>query len=547
MRDETGCSVKQLSCGFQLRRGTQRRYWSFRGGSLSAAWVPQRRRLTVIHLAAEYWPLARTGGLGEVVAGIARRQGTRGMPTLVLMPLYGAVRGAGLDLEPVGPPLSVRLGSRSEAARWWRVAAAPSAPQLVLLEHAEFFDRPGIYGDGGVDYADNARRFAFLSLAALRVLPVLAPGAAVLHAHDWHSALAPAYVRATLGGAYYDRLATVLTVHNAGFQGRFPLATLADLGLPLAPDGEVNFLRAGLAYADLVTTVSSTHALELRTALGGFGLHEVFLGLQDRLVGVLNGIDLDRWNPATDPAIVARYSAADLSGKAACKAALQTTWGLLERPDVAIVAMSARLVEQKGLDLVLASVPGLVEEAQFVFLGQGEPRYEAGLRGLAAAAPGRVAVLPEFNDVLEHRLLAGADMLLMPSLYEPCGLTQMRAQRYGTLPVVRRVGGLGETVVDGETGFVFNEYSEPALTTVLRRAIGEYRCVQWQPRMRAAMACDFGWDRAAERYDAAYARALRVRGSRRALAPEAERCESLTSSARRRASRGAWPQASLSK
>jgi starch synthase len=321
----------------------------------------------------------------------------------------------------------------------------------------------------------------------------------------------------------------VLTVHNAGFQGRFPAATLAELGLEgsgaaLDAAGSVNFLKAGLAYADVVTTVSPRHAEELRTTLGGFGLHEDFHGLQDRLVGVLNGIDLERWDPATDPAIATRYSATDLSGKQICKALVQREAGLNERPNAPLLAMSARIVEQKGLDLVLGGTFDLVEQAQFVFLGKGEARYESELRRRAGATPDRIAFLPEFTDVLEHRVLAGADMLLMPSLYEPCGLTQMRAQRYGTLPVVRRVGGLVDTVEDGVTGFQFDEYSVAGLAAALHRAIAVYRNeAEWRALMRRAMARDVGWDRAAEQYRTIYGRVLASRGVARSPESTADR------------------------
>jgi starch synthase len=476
---------------------------------------------TVVHLAAEYWPVARTGGLGEAVAGLAGIQAARGVPVLVLLPFYGLARAVARDVVPLGAPFRVRLGSQFETGRWWSLDGERRAPQVLLLEHAGFFDRAGLYGEQGADYPDNARRFAFLSLAALCTLPHLARPPVVLHAHDWHAALAAVYRRAVLNGAYADRTATVLTVHNAGFQGRFPACTAADIGLggPGAAGGEpdgFNFLKAGIAHTDVVTTVSPNHADELRTTLGGFGLHEDFIGLQDRLVGVLNGIDVRRWDPGTDPAIAARYSAGDLSGKQRCKAALQRETGLPERADVPLCAMSARMVEQKGLSLVLGGMLDRVEDAQFVFLGMGEARYEMQLRQRASAMPERVAYLPAFTDDLEHRVLAGGDVLLMPSLYEPCGLTQMRAQRYGTVPVVRRVGGLVDTVEDGVTGFQFEEYSVAALTAAVQRAAALYRDdAEWRSLMQRAMERDVGWDRAAAAYRAVYARAFDARGAAR--------------------------------
>jgi starch synthase len=257
--------------------------------------------------------------------------------------------------------------------------------------------------------------------------------------------------------------------------------------------------------------VSRTHADELRTAVGGFGLHEMFQGLGDRFQGILNGIDQERWDPATDRMITARYTADDLSGKRRCKAALQRRVGLPQRARTPLLAVTARLVPQKGLDLMLHD-PRLAEASfQFVVLGDGEPRYRDALLALREAHPDRVAVDFDFNDRMEHRLLAGADLLIMPSLYEPCGLTQMRAQRYGAIPVARRVGGLADTIVEGETGFLFERYHPDALWDVLGRALERYDDVAgWEAMMARAMHRDFGWTNSAAEYLAAYRRALAV-------------------------------------
>jgi len=258
-------------------------------------------------------------------------------------------------------------------------------------------------------------------------------------------------------------------------------------------------------------TVSPTHARELRTREGGFGLQETFTALGERLVGILNGIDLEVWNPETDPQIPARYSAADLAGKRHCKAALQRAYGLPQRSDTAVFAMGARLVAQKGFDIILADNSPLTPDAQFVFLGAGEERYARALAELAAAAPDRVGVELKFTDRLEHRLLAGADVLLMPSLYEPCGLTQMRAQRYGAIPVARRVGGLADTIEDGVTGFLFDAYTPEALAQAVARALAAYADpAAWRRLVRQAMTRDFGWERSAAQYLAVYRGARRL-------------------------------------
>ena len=273
--------------------------------------------------------------------------------------------------------------------------------------------------------------------------------------------------------------------------------------------GKLNFLKGGLVFSDLITTVSPTQARELRTPGGGFGLHEVFLQLGDRLVGVLNGIDRHLWNPADDPQITAAYSSDHLEGKRKCKSALQRMFGLPQRRKTPLFGMTGRLVTQKGLDLILNARRLLSSGSQFVFLGTGEQRYEQALVDLATAAPDQIAVQLDFTDRLEHRLMAGADIFLMPSLYEPCGLTQMRAQRYGSPPIVRNVGGLADTVEDGVTGFSFEIYTPEAFEEAGFGAIECYGdTAKWHNIMRRGMARDFSWERSVSTYLDVYRRAL---------------------------------------
>ncbi len=479
---------------------------------------PSGEPVSVVHLTAEYLPYARTGGLAEAVSCLAGFQRAAGHNVAAILPLYRTVRDEDPDLEPVGQPFVVPIGGRAEEARVFRVAGPHPGPQVFFIEHLGYFNRVGIYGESGADYPDNARRFAFFALAAMIALPRLVPGPVLLHAHDWHTALAPVYLRTVLAGDRQNRtLATVVSVHNPGYQGHFPPQVVPDIGLPwevfnwqmLEWYGKLNFLKGGLAFADFVTTVSPTQARELRTPGGGFGLQEVFRWLGDRLVGVLNGIDQRIWNPATDNLITAQYTAERLEGKRRCKAALQRSFGLPQRRRAPIYGMAGRLVGQKGLDLLLSAPRLLGGDAQFVVLGSGEPRYEKALTDLAASAPNRIGVQLDFTDRLEHRLMAGADIFLMPSLYEPCGLTQMRAQRYGSPPVVRRVGGLADTVDDGLTGFAFDAYTPEAFEEAALRALAAYAdSAKWQAMMRRAMARDFGWERAVDTYLDVYRRAL---------------------------------------
>lgn len=481
------------------------------------------RAASVVHVVAELAPFARSGGLGEAVNSLARFQAEAGIRTSIVMPLYGPVRTTAPDIEPVGPAFDVQVGPRREHARLWKLVPQVGSPlantNVYFIESEEYFDRPYIYGPPGSDFADNARRYALFSMASLAALPTIAgTDPVLLHVHDWHTALVPVYLRTKFAAdERYRGVRVVLSVHNAGFQGHFPWESMADLGLPaglynwrqLEWHGQMNMLKGGLVFADAVTTVSPTHAHELRTFAGGFGLDGVFVSLRDRFIGIANGIDQEVWNPATDPLLAANYSRDSLAGKIECREALQRETGLRPTDEMPIVAMSARLVSQKGLDLILGNPNYFAFDAQFLFLGSGEPRYEEALRAIARRAPTRIVVETRFSDDLEHRLLAGADMCLMPSQYEPCGLTQMRAQRYGTIPIARRVGGLADTIEDGVTGFLFDDYTPDDFTRAVARAIDQFEDPDgWLEMMRAAMARDFGWDRSAAKYLNVYRRVM---------------------------------------
>jgi len=472
---------------------------------------------TIVHLTSEYSPFARSGGLAEAVMGLANYQARMGSTVVVFVPLYRTVRDFAPDLAPLGRPLRIDLGFRGEEVRFFREVHPPAGPKVVFVDIPEYFNRAGLYGEGGSDYRDNARRFALFSRAALDAIPRLIAGPVLVHAHDWHTSLALLYMRSHAGlRERYRNTPSVLSVHNAGYQGHYPPSMLNDCGIP--PElftfrhaewyGKLNLLKCGLTFADMVVTVSPNHAVELRTPGGGFGLQDVFQWLGDRFTGIVNGIDLDVWDPARDDQITANYSQADPSNKAKCKSALQRSFGLPQRRRTPLFGMTGRMVTQKGLDVLLNSPLVRNLDAQFVFLGAGEKRYEDALRRLASLRPQHVGVQLDFTDRLEHRLMAGADMFLMPSQYEPCGLTQMRAQRYGALPVGRRVGGIADTVDDDVTGFLFDGYNTGALDWAISRALTRFADREaWEPRMRVAMGRDFGWAQAATRYADVYRRA----------------------------------------
>ena len=514
-----------------------------RSGAASARWLkntpserppippnPAARQepIRVVHVAAECWPFARTGGLGEMVSTLASHHTAGELPSAVVLPLYGQVAERRQQLERVCVSTAVSIGGRVELVSVWRAPRSAHAYHVFFIEHPAFSDRQGLYGERGQEYPDNAERFALFCMAALTVLPQLAPAARVVHAHDWHAALVPVYLRtAFASSAFHEHLTAVLSVHNAAFQGHASPELMAALSLPatlfdwrlLEWYGRLNLLKGGLAFADFVTTVSPTHATELITPAGGFGLHDAFAALGDRLVGIVNGLDQNVWNPATDPELAAPYTPSSLDEKARCKAALQRSFGLPERDEIPVMAVCARLTAQKGIDLLLESDSLARKDVQIVVLGEGEDRFARALRERVAAAPDRTAVRTTFCERLEHVLMGGADILLMPSRYEPCGLAQLRAQRYGALPVAHRVGGLVDTIEDGVTGFLFDSYTPASLSGAVDRALAlRTDRLAWRRLMRAAMSRDFGWSRSAHDYRDVYRRATETAAHRAARA-----------------------------
>lgn len=494
--------------------------------------VPARRatsarhteRRAIVHLTAEYHGYARTGGLAEAVAGLASSQARSGERVYAFIPLYASVRDAVKELHLLAPSHRLTVGPLSEDVRYYRDAAGTLAPHVIFVDAPECFDRPGLYGDARGDYPDNHLRFAFFVQAALQGIRQFVPGPLLLHAHDWHAALAPVYMHTHPDHApHFAETPTVISVHNAGYQGHFGADVMPELSLPadlwhmerLEWYGRLNLLKGGLVFSNAVVTVSPAHATELRTAEGGFGLQETFRQLGDRLVGICNGIDLQHWDPSRDDQIAAHYSAESLAGKATCKDALQRAFALPRRATVPLIGMSSRLAAQKGFDIVLRSRQLAETDVQVVIIGEGDARIRDAVAAFVAAHPRRMACSFTFTDRLEHQLMAGADMVLMPSLYEPCGLTQMHASRYGTPVIGRRVGGISDTVIDEETGFLFGAFEVTAMDAAIARALARFgERSAWETMMRRAMACDFGWDHSMARYATVYEDAARHAAAR---------------------------------
>ena len=476
--------------------------------------------MRVVMLTPEVYPYAKTGGLADVLAALPAALARVGIHVTLCMPGFrSALRAAGP--AAAGVRLHAPVASRMEPAEMIRVPGA--AVPTVLVRADRYFDRDGVYGDTGGDYPDNAERFAFFCRAALEWLRMEPEPPDILHVHEWQSALAPAFLRAT-PDLYPElgRLRTVLTIHNLAYQGRFPSSDWHLLNLDpryFVPDflefyGQINYLKAGMLFADAITTVSPRYAAEIETPAFGEGLDGVLRTRRGRLRGILNGIDEAAWNPATDPHLPARYDAHDLRGKAICKASLQAELGLAVRADVPLLGMVSRLAEQKGLDLLATALPEALvgSDTQLAVLGSGDEHYERLLGGLAARFDKRVALRIGFDEGLAHRIEAGADVFLMPSRFEPCGLNQLYSLRYGTVPVVHATGGLDDTVVEFDpvtgvgTGFKFTSYTPEAFLQALERAIRNRRHrALWARLMANGMVQDFSWNRAAQEYRRLYA------------------------------------------
>jgi len=478
--------------------------------------------MRVLHVAAECHPLVKTGGLADVVGALPQAIAELGADVRLLLPGLPPIADAlqeREDLYTLGP-----LFGAGRITLCRGLVPSQSVPLYMIDAPYLYRRRGGPYQDqDGTEWSDNLQRFALLGWIAAHVAAgELDPtwAADVVHAHDWHAGLACAYLKAQPG----TRAKTVFTVHNLAFQGLFPAAEFGALGLPremlqsqaLEYHGKLSFLKAGLAYADRITTVSPTYATEIATHEFGCGMDGVIRHRGADVFGILNGVDPSIWNPQTDAHLPAHFSARSPAGKKRCKQALQSEMGLAEEPDAPLFALVSRLTHQKGVDLLLAALPALLERgAQFAVLGAGDPGLEELLSGASRARPTRMAVRIGYDEALAHRLIAGSDAVLVPSRFEPCGLTQLYGLRYGTLPVVRKTGGLADTVVDAVdsaaadvgTGFVFDGATGPELEAAVLRAMRCYREPErWRSLMRRAMAQDFSWHEAARRtltlYDA---------------------------------------------
>jgi len=480
----------------------------------------------VLHVASEVEPLSKTGGLADVAAALPRALVQLGVKVAVVTPRYRSVDVGRWALARRLRPLQVQLGHTVEVTVY-EGNLPGSAVTLYAVDHP-LFDRDGVYGDKHGEFGDNWRRFGLLSRAALHIGHELWGGVDVVHAHDWQAGLAPLWTARGVGGAR----GSVLTIHNMAFLGLAPPGALGELGLPpevWSPEGlefygKGSLLKAGIVFADRVTTVSPRYAREIRTPEGGYGMDGLLRARAGKLSGILNGVDYQLWSPERDPRLPANYRAGDLAGKTACKAALQRELELPVRPDVPLFGAISRITDQKGWDLLVspeveAELAAL--DAQIVILGSGDGGLEHRLRGLAQRLPSKLVLRTGYDDGLAHRIMAGSDLYLMPSRFEPCGLTQLYALRYGTVPVVRATGGLDDSVVDHDaptgtgTGFKFHDYAPHALLATMRRAAAVFRQrVELRGLIQRGMAMDFSWSASAKRYLTLYQEIVKEKGGK---------------------------------
>jgi starch synthase len=496
--------------------------------------APKRR---IVLAASEVVGFAKTGGLADVAGSLPAALARRGHTCTVFLPFYRSARSAKVLIEPTDLRLSVRIGNKQVMGSLWRSHLAASNVSVYLLEQPDYFDRDdpsagrGIYqfmlpGGERRDYPDNCERFTFFCRAVMQAIALLDLRPDIIHANDWQTGLLPVYLREEFRltpGFEYAR--SLFTIHNIAYQGIFwhwdMLLTGLDWRLfnhrQLEFYGQLNFLKAGMVFADFISTVSPTYAREIQTAAFGGGLEGVLAERREYLFGVVNGVDYSVWDPATDRFLPVQYSVHDVTaGKAACKRALQERCGLPLAPRAPLLGVVARLVSQKGIDLIPPAVKSLFHlGVQVVVLGEGDPKYHAMLEELRRDYPQQVTLHFGFDEQLAHLIEAGSDIFLMPSLYEPSGLNQLYSLKYGAVPVVRATGGLADTIVDynpsthsagSATGFSFTPYAAEHLRRVALRAVELYLNHPdiWLELVRTGMRQDWSWDRVAAEYERLY-------------------------------------------
>jgi starch synthase len=488
--------------------------------------------MNIVFAASEGVPFSKTGGLADVVGALPRALAALGHHVSVYLPRYRQTKLA----DPATVVRSVTVPF-DDQYRFASVVSGGSqgGVRFYFVEYPQYFDRDGLYGTPAGDYPDNAERFALFSRTVLEASKILGVPD-IFHCHDWQSALIPVLLRTIyLEDPAFRDVGTVFTIHNMGYQGLFPPDTLPLLMLPwdlftmskMEFFGQVNFLKGALTYSDFVTTVSKKYSHEIQTAEYGFGLEGVLHARASMVTGILNGVDYEEWSPQTDKFTAAKYSPQDLAGKAKCKQDLLAAFGVSKADTkLPVIGIVSRFAAQKGFDLIAQIADRLAREEMIILaLGAGDKVYEEMFRRLSKQFPNKIAVKVAYDNAIAHKIEAGADMFLMPSRYEPCGLNQIYSLKYGTVPIVRATGGLDDTIEPWDartgkgTGFKFTDYSGEALLLTIKQALDAYRDqTSWQALMRNGMGRDFSWNASAREYGKIYDRVRQMRGSTTAAA-----------------------------
>jgi len=485
--------------------------------------------MKILFVTSEAVPFCKTGGLGDVCGSLPIELANLGHEVTLILPAFRQALRSGEPIEPTEVKFSVPMGRKQVGGRFLRSRLPDSEVTVYLADQPLYYNRKELYWEDGVDYKDNCERFVFFARAALEAITALDLDLDLVHCHDWTSGLVPAYLKTELSGIPpYDALASVFTIHNLAYQGNFWHWDMELTGIDwkyfnwqqMEFFGNLSFLKSGLAFADVITTVSPTYAREIQSPPLSCGLEGILGYRSDDLFGIINGVDYAAWNPQTDQHLPQNYDADSfLEGKQACKTALQRELGLPEKEDMPLVASVGRLADQKGFDILtkVMSKWAASENVQWAILGTGDPKYHKLLAELAHRYPHKIAVRLEFSNPLAHRMEAGADIFVMPSLYEPCGLNQLYSLKYGTVPVVRSTGGLADTIRDYQqnpdsadaNGFSFEPYNADALEDALQRACQAYRERDvWHKLIRTGMQQDWSWANSARQYEQLYSQTL---------------------------------------
>lgn len=473
--------------------------------------------LRILFAASEAAPFCKTGGLADVVGSLPKVLRQRGHDVRIMLPRYQDIDQSRYRMLPLLPEMKVSYGGEVLTGSVLRCSFPRTDMPVYFIDEPGLFGRKGLYGQGHSDFIDNDVRFAFFNMAILWTLKGLDWQPDIIHLNDWQTGLVPALLKhhpEVSIDPFYAEMRTVFSIHNLAYQGNFDKFLVPSIGLPwesFTPDGMefygmASFLKAGLAFSSKLVAVSPTYSREIQSEEHGAGMDGTLATRSADLHGILNGIDIEEWNPAADAHIAASYSAPSGDGKAACKAALQKRLGLRPEPGMPLVVMISRMISAKGFDLVKEALPELLAlDAQFFILGSGDEEFETAIAEASAAHPGRFASMIGYDVPLSHQAVAGGDIFLMPSAFEPCGLTQMYSMRYGTVPVVRRTGGLSDSV-SPLTGFLFEDYTPGAMVGALREALDAYAGgkLAWRKLMANGMEQDFSWDRSAAGYESLY-------------------------------------------